>query len=235
MSFERARPSAHGKILGEALADIAEHGARDSADLPTMCSTCAFRRGSMPNQMAPTLVEAMHCVLGSDEAEFACHHGLVSGEPTRPCAGYAAARLASFEVARNAIVGVEAKLAAIAGRPDTVRETTDAWIACVDPDGRMDDYQRARAWAVQSGAALRTSTPPPTPDLARQAAEATREAVVTSAMIDAGAKTLRETLQGGKTLKPWADTPNATKRKWLVLSEVTLRAALPLPQEETGQ
>ena len=48
---------------------------------------------------------------------------------------------------------------------------------------------------------------------------------ITEAMIDAGARYLRETRQGGKRLIPWEDTPRATKKKWLALSEGVLRAA----------
>lgn len=44
--------------------------------------------------------------------------------------------------------------------------------------------------------------------------------------IDRAAKHLRETLQAGKRLTPWEDTPKATKKKWLALAEGTLRAAL---------
>lgn len=51
-------------------------------------------------------------------------------------------------------------------------------------------------------------------------AEATQE------MIEAGAKYLRETQQAGKRLTPWDATPKATKKKWLVLSEGVLCAAL---------
>jgi hypothetical protein len=43
--------------------------------------------------------------------------------------------------------------------------------------------------------------------------------------IDAVARYLRETLQGGKTLTPWPMTPKATKRKWLELAAGALAAA----------
>ena len=46
------------------------------------------------------------------------------------------------------------------------------------------------------------------------------------AQIDAAAKYLRETMQAGKRLTPWQDTPRATKKKWLALAEGALRAAL---------
>lgn len=44
--------------------------------------------------------------------------------------------------------------------------------------------------------------------------------------IDRAAMYLRETLQAGKRLTPWEDTPKSTKKKWLALAEGTLRAAL---------
>ncbi|GHH09473.1 hypothetical protein GCM10008023_06200 [Sphingomonas glacialis] len=60
---------------------------------------------------------------------------------------------------------------------------------------------------------------------------------ITEAMVAAGAKHLRNTQQAGKRLTPWEETPRATKKKWLALSEGTLRAAfaalpsLPTPVE----
>jgi len=45
------------------------------------------------------------------------------------------------------------------------------------------------------------------------------------AEIDAAAKFLRETQQGGKTLTPWSMTPTATKKKWLALARGALSAA----------
>ncbi len=43
--------------------------------------------------------------------------------------------------------------------------------------------------------------------------------------IDRAAKYLRETLQAGKRLTPWEQTPKFTKRKWIILAEGTLKAA----------
>ena len=67
-------------------------------------------------------------------------------------------------------------------------------------------------------------------DVATQAAEAERAAVVGERAIDAAAKYLRETNQAGKRLTPWEETPKSTKRKWLALAEGALRAAI-----ESGQ
>lgn len=51
---------------------------------------------------------------------------------------------------------------------------------------------------------------------------------IREAEIDAGARYLRETQQGGKKLTPWSDLPNSTKRKWRALAEGALRAAAAL-------
>jgi len=45
--------------------------------------------------------------------------------------------------------------------------------------------------------------------------------------IDRAAKYLRNTLQGGKVLTPWEQTPAATKRKWVALATGTLVSAAP--------
>jgi len=57
---------------------------------------------------------------------------------------------------------------------------------------------------------------------------------VDAAQIDAGARYLREVQQSGKKLTPWAETPKATKKKWLALSEGVLRAAL-MPSPDEGK
>jgi len=49
---------------------------------------------------------------------------------------------------------------------------------------------------------------------------------ITPEMIDAGAKHLRESAGAGKQMTPWNVTLKSTKKKWLALSESTLRAAL---------
>ena len=51
----------------------------------------------------------------------------------------------------------------------------------------------------------------------------------TAEQIDEAARHLRETLQAGKTLKPWAITDKATKKKWVTLAGGTILAALGLP------
>jgi hypothetical protein len=52
------------------------------------------------------------------------------------------------------------------------------------------------------------------------------------AAINAAAKYLRETQQGGKTLTPWSLTPPTTKKKWLRLAKGVLAAASDLSTNE---
>ena len=46
-------------------------------------------------------------------------------------------------------------------------------------------------------------------------------------MIDAGAKALRQKMQGSKRLNIWESLPNATKNKWRESSRVVLEASDP--------
>jgi hypothetical protein len=140
------RPSRHGASLGAVLADLAEAGRAADPTVPEPCGTCAFRRGSMPNQMAGTGIVALNTILGIDTDDFACHHGMEDGEPTRLCAGYIAALLAPFSVTKEALIKLGSRLDDSSG-PDEVRAAFDAWLAEVDPDGKMDVYQLGRAYA----------------------------------------------------------------------------------------
>ena len=47
----------------------------------------------------------------------------------------------------------------------------------------------------------------------------------TGEMVDAGAKALRERMQGGKKLVDWERLPNSTKKKWREYSTLVLAAA----------
>lgn len=142
------RPSLHGKMLGKALALIAEIGRRDAPmPIPDTCLTCAFREGTMPNQTAGTGMVALNCVLRIDTDRFACHHGLKEGQPQRLCAGYIAAMLAPFSEVRELLAAFHHELAAIEDQPDDVRAAFDAWINRADPERRMDVYQAAREYA----------------------------------------------------------------------------------------
>jgi hypothetical protein len=148
----RERPSTHGAIVGEALAQIAESV---TGALPKdCCATCAFRRGCMTNQMASTGLVAWKCAIGADPDPFACHHGMVDGEPTKVCAGWLAAKVADFEDVKRISAEMLAKVNALPDDgldPDPVREAFDAWIERVDPDHSMDDYRRGRLYLRHYG------------------------------------------------------------------------------------
>lgn len=151
------RPSMHGKYLGEALVLIARAGRkalaarviRDDenvgADATEPCLTCAFRSGTVANMSGGTGLLALNCALKIDENEFACHHGLKDGEPTRICAGYALAVVAPFAETKEIVKAMYDQLRLLGdserdGYVDAVRADFDAWYAGVDPDGEMDAY-----------------------------------------------------------------------------------------------
>jgi hypothetical protein len=150
---ERERPSKHGAMLGEALSLLERAGREHSSEqLPEMCLTCAFRPGCMTNQMASTGLAALNCVLDIDKDDFACHHGMKAGQPTRLCVGYFAAKLATLSVSREVLLELGRRLDTVEG-PDTVRAAFDLWVDEIDPDHNMDDYQLARAHANNPPAA----------------------------------------------------------------------------------
>lgn len=145
---ERERPSKHGKILGDALALLAMAGRKDApTEIPDGCLTCAFRQGTMPNEMAATGKVALDCVMGIDKDRFACHHGMKDGEPPRLCTGYIAALLAPWSFTKEVLAAVKRDLDAMGDGPDEVRAAFDRWHDGIDPDRKMDDYQLARAYA----------------------------------------------------------------------------------------
>lgn len=142
-----ARPSKHGAILGDALALLAMAGRKDAPmEIPECCLTCAFRPGTLPNATAETGKMALDCVLGIDKDRFACHHGMKEGAPRKLCAGYVAAVLAPWSFTKEVIAAVHADMGKIA-EPDEVRAAFDVWLAETDPQGAMDVYQLARAYA----------------------------------------------------------------------------------------
>lgn len=96
--------------------------------------------------MAATGKDALNCAIGVDQSEFGCHHGLRDGEPTKPCAGWVAARRAPFELMKSTLRTMRARLVKLPEQ-DRVRADFDAWVASFDPDWRMDNYQWARAYA----------------------------------------------------------------------------------------
>ena len=144
-----ARPSRHGAILGDALALLAAAGRKDAPmEIPECCLTCAFRPGTLPNATAETGKMALDCVLGIDKDRFACHHGMKEGQPRKLCAGYVAAVLAPWSFTKEVIAAVHADLGKQDG-PDEIRAAFDAWVTETDPQGAMDVYQLARAYAAK--------------------------------------------------------------------------------------
>ncbi len=84
-------PSPEGAELGAHVARVCD--GREAKLLargerpPTRCVDCAFRAGTVPNQCASTLMDAIKCL--AEGHEFRCHHGVPDDEePTRLCAGY---------------------------------------------------------------------------------------------------------------------------------------------------
>jgi hypothetical protein len=149
------RPSRHGAILGAALAQLAEAGCRAVGDdAVPWCATCAFKPGSMPNQMAATGLTAYKCAIGVDPEPFGCHHGLaLDGQPTRLCAGWLAAKHAPWELVKEVSERLALALQDVGG-DDPIRADCDAWLAAVDPKGEMDNYQLARLWLKRELGAL---------------------------------------------------------------------------------
>jgi hypothetical protein len=150
-------PSQHGVILGEALSDIAKAGDVGLGILFAACATCAFREGCMTNQMAATGMLALNCVLGIDPEEFACHHGMKNGQPTKLCAGYLAAKNAPKPIVQAALQTIMARMNTLPAR-DEVRERFDAWAAEADPNNEMDNYARSRAYTKASAIEAQRAT-----------------------------------------------------------------------------
>lgn len=140
------RPAKHGALLGEALSDIAKAGDVGLGILSAACVSCAFREGSLPNQSAGTGILALNCILGIDDSPFGCHHGLDDGMPSKLCAGYLAAKNAPWDVVKATLATLNARLANLEG-PDDIRADFDTWLLTHDPDGKMDVYEQARAYA----------------------------------------------------------------------------------------
>lgn len=144
---DRCYPSRHGAILGDALALLAAAGRKDAPmEIPEGCLTCAFRPGTLPNEMAATGKMALDCVLGIDPDRFACHHGMKDGRPQELCAGYIAALLAPWSFTKEVVAAVHRDLGALGGHDD-VRAAFDTWYAEVDPAKKLNEYQLARLYA----------------------------------------------------------------------------------------
>jgi hypothetical protein len=151
-TIEGDRPSRHGAILGEALALIADLGERDARmdNWRDRCATCAFRKGTAPNMTAGTGMVALNCVLGIDKDRFACHHGMKDGQPAKICVGYIAARIAPFSSVKEVMALLASEIAGPDGEPDEIRAAFDVWLTELDPEGKMDVYQTARAFQRRS-------------------------------------------------------------------------------------
>ena len=84
-------PTLEGAALGRELARLvdvaeAENLQRFPNQIPR-CDDCAFRLGTTPNQCAPTLMDAVKCLVESEP--FYCHKGVREGEaPRRLCTGW---------------------------------------------------------------------------------------------------------------------------------------------------
>lgn len=146
---DRAVPSLHGRALGVELARLADSQVAAHPDIDERCLTCAFREGTMTNSMAPTLLEAVNCVVGIDDAMFGCHHGLKDGKPTKICAGYVLCMMAPAKERLAAVERAHHALKALGINDDDKTHDQDflAWQHGHDPDRQLDDYQLARAYA----------------------------------------------------------------------------------------
>jgi hypothetical protein len=159
------RPSTPGALLGEVLDAMAKAGRAIDPTIPDPCATCAFTKGTMPNQMSATGVVALHCAMGIDPDAFACHHGMerrpgqpseVSGDerwPTRLCAGWVAAQLAPYALTKAMVLALQEQLAELdTSAPDPVRVAFDAWVVTLPGYEDMDNYAIGRAYARQQHA-----------------------------------------------------------------------------------
>ncbi len=147
------RPSRHGRLLGDLLSRLAAAGAAARGDeiLAFMCSTCAFRAGSLPNASAGTALTAFNCAARIDPDPFCCHHGMKDGEPQRLCAGYVAAQSAPFEFLKAETARLHEALGFIDDiSGDDVRDAFDSWADQIDPDNKLDVYELARRWAIHT-------------------------------------------------------------------------------------
>lgn len=72
------KPCAMGRELGAHLVRLTQGTEKqfyaDSPGYPQKCHDCAFRLGSEPNGMLPTVAAALKCVVEGDSF-FHCHHG----------------------------------------------------------------------------------------------------------------------------------------------------------------
>jgi len=84
------KPSEMGAKLGENMARFADQREIEWREqmgfIPVRCSTCAFTKGTPPNQMLGTMANATKCAMEGET--FYCHHDTDKGRPHRVCAGW---------------------------------------------------------------------------------------------------------------------------------------------------
>lgn len=149
MSNNRGGASHHGAALGKALSEIESKGRLINPNIPEKCNGCAFRLGTLANQSASTVKDAVGALANLDDAVFVCHHGLdEEGLPTRPCYGYEAAIKADKSVVLPILEDALQNLTPDNGIDLLAKEYWE-WIEEIDPNNELDDYQRGRKWAVR--------------------------------------------------------------------------------------
>jgi hypothetical protein len=72
-------PTPEGRALGRELARLCDGEIGVGRD--DRCSTCAFRSGTVPNGCAPTLMDALKCMM--ERVPFYCHE-----QEGKLCAGW---------------------------------------------------------------------------------------------------------------------------------------------------
>lgn len=83
-------PTPEGAELGREVARMAD-AQYTQTGRDTRCHDCAFRLGTIPNQSAASLMDAVKCVM--EGVPFNCHID------QRPCWGWVASQVAKAEVA----------------------------------------------------------------------------------------------------------------------------------------
>lgn len=140
------RPSRHGELLGEVLAALAEAGRDNIIGAHDLCATCAFRAGSVPNMCASTGKIALDIAVGLDSDDFACHHGMKEGRPTKGCVGAELAKAAPRPLLAKLMEDLAAALDGMSG-DDEVRAEFDRWWSGIDSEHKLNVYELASAYA----------------------------------------------------------------------------------------
>lgn len=88
-------PTPEGREAGAIIARFADEAAARFPAMQARCATCAFRRGTYPNECGATVLNALKCAIEGEA--FECHEHV-----GRPCAGWAALRASSDKLPRVA-------------------------------------------------------------------------------------------------------------------------------------